>query len=184
MKIIGFAGLSESGKSYSGKYLEKKFNIPRVKLVKIIDELRIKYMKDEVDLEQFHKFLYNPNNLFTQFFLDKLMLELETRYQGSPLIVVESLRNPFLGEHFKAKLGNDFIIVYFEAAFLTRVSREADKLNKESTDIINSTYKKDQEKIIHGALKYEKLCDYYYNNDSSLERLNAFLDKLVEASNQ
>lgn len=179
MKIIRFAGLIESGKSYAGQYLEKKYAIPRVKLVKIIDELRIKYMKGEVDLDQFHNFLYVPSNLFTQFFLDQLIMKLHNRYQDYPVIVVESLRNPFLGEHFKSKLGNDFIIVYFEAAFHIRVCREAEKLNKKPTEIIDMTYQKDQEKMNHGALKYRELCDFHYNNDGSIQKLDAFLDNLV-----
>jgi len=180
MKIIGFGGLSESGKSYSGKYLERKYGIPRIKLVNILEKLRYNFFKNKINLDEFHDFLYSTENKFTTFLLDQMILEIEYHYGDHPVIVVESLRNPILGKHFKTSLGDNFENVYFEVAFLTRVRREAEKLGESVDEIIEKTYLKDQEKILHGALEFKELSDIIYDNNGTIQMLEIFLDDLVK----
>ena len=156
MKIIGLGGLSESGKSYSGKYLSEKYSIPRVKIVKYIEEFKKVYFKDEINLENFHRYLYTAPNSFTEFFLDKMIFMLNEEYGELPFIVIESLRDPFLGEYFKKRLSNNFIIIYLEATFEERVARESIKTGQMVSEIRNITYEKDILKVSQGALEYKE----------------------------
>lgn len=180
MKIIGLGGLSESGKSYSGKYLSEKYSVPKVKIVKYIEEFRSRYFRNEIDLEDFHRYLYTKPGDFTDFFLDKMIAILYKEYGKYPFIVIESLRDPFLGEYFKRKLKNDFIIIYLEATLENRVARESLKIDKTISEVRNLTYEKDILKVSHGALEYKKMSDYTIRNDEMKEILNEKLDKIIE----
>lgn len=179
MKIIGLGGLSESGKSYSGKYLSKKYSIPKVKIVKYIDEFRIQYFNNEINLEKFHRYLYDNPNDFTRFFLDKMIDLLYQEYEKYPFIVIESLRDPFFGEYFKRKLENDFIIIHLEASFENRVAREALKVGKSLSNVRDLTYEKDLLKVSQGALVYKNMSDYIIENDEKVEILNEKLDRII-----
>ncbi|MCQ9210566.1 nucleoside/nucleotide kinase family protein [Granulicatella seriolae] len=179
MKIIGLGGLSESGKSYSGSYLSKRHSIPRVKIVKYIEKFRVDYFKEEINLEDFHRYLYDTPNKFTEFFLEKMIQKLKDEYGSYPFIVVESLRDPFFGEYFKKVLKEDFIVIYLEARFEDRVEREAIKTGKDTSEISRLVYEKDITKVSQGALKYQELADYSIDNHSSIENLNLELDKIV-----
>lgn len=69
MKIIGLGGLSESGKSYAGNYLSETYAVPKVKIVKYIEEFKANYFNSEINLNDFHRYLYDSPNPFTEFFL-------------------------------------------------------------------------------------------------------------------
>ncbi|MGM0123644.1 hypothetical protein IGI37_001016 [Enterococcus sp. AZ194] len=180
MKIIGLGGLSESGKSYSGRYLSEKYFVPKVKIVKYIEGFRSRYFQDELNLEDFHRYLYDKPSDFTDFFLDKMINLLYEEYGHYPFIVIESLHDPFLGEYFKRKLKNDFIIIYLEATLENRIARESIKTGKNVSEVRNLTYEKDILKVSHGALEYKKISDYTIENDKTQEVLNQELSKIIE----
>lgn len=179
MKIIGFAGLSESGKSYCGKYLEEQHQIPRVKIVRFIEQCRKEYMNNAISLDEFHDFLYHPTNKFTDFFMDEIISRMKQMYNDHDTIVIESLRNPYLGKYFHEKLRHDFTIVYMDTALDVRVNRESKKINRSFEETFRATYEKDQLKIAQGALEYKEMSDIIYDNNGSSIKLDLFLDELV-----
>lgn len=179
MKIIALGGLSESGKSYSGKYLENQYSIPRIKIVNYIEKYRKQYFNEEINLEDFHRYLYDNPNKLTEFFLDKFIYELNQNYSDYPFIVIESLRDPFLGEYLKKVLKNDFIIIYLETSLEKRVLRESLKTGLNSSKVNLMVYEKDITKVEQGALKYKQLADYIIENNYSVDKLNLTLNNIV-----
>jgi dephospho-CoA kinase len=177
VKVIGFAGLSESGKSHCGKYLEKNYNIPRVKIVKYFDELRSKFF-DDLDIDQIHSLIYETDSKLSRYLIKKICLNIMKDYIDEEIIVIESLRNPVFGEVFK-EICDDFIIVYIEADFLKRIEREKIKESLEYTETIKSVYEKDIIKESAGVSKYKQFSDYIYDNNGDINLLNQFLNDLI-----
>lgn len=146
--IVGFGGLSESGKSSFAEYLRTSHNFCRLKLRYFIESLEKRSQEVTPEAVCFELLDYLERHYFL------------TR------ISIESLHDPFIPSMLKLMLGSRMQIVYIEVEHSIRVRRTALELGitfKEVEDIVS---KKDKIKRDRGAERVKGIADIVFNNSS------------------
>jgi len=183
--ILLVGGLSESGKSTIGIFLEK-YGFKRLKIIEIEKEMMKRRNFDiEKGLSDSHfEKLYSGKleDIFDEF-LD-ILNDKFIRYKYQ-FCVLESLYRVELGIHLKKRLGDKVKIIYVDADFKKRILREHIKLNKTNNEILleeveKQVLLKDKFKMAHGAHNVREFADLIITNNSSLEE---FKSKILNISN-
>lgn len=120
-KIIFLSGMSESGKSFSGMFLEKHLNYKRIKIIQIEKELMRDYgIKLSIIPEKFNdnlKELYAQKNVYN-LFLNKIFQKSKQKN-----IVLESLYKKELFLELK-KIYKETFCIFLKADKRKRIQRE------------------------------------------------------------
>lgn len=172
--ILGFSGLSESGKNYAGSYYAQKYNIKQVNLAEHVEKIRMQFLP-ELTPDQFHDFLYDGDSTFARYYLVKIWEDVIQSYQSENIITIESLVHPLLGKVLKM-IHKNTLIIYFDTKFHIRCIREAKKNGKSLANVMNETFEKDRIKLLAGVEQYQQIADIVYNNSSTNEKFELFLD--------
>ena len=178
-QFIFVSGVSESGKSTASKYLSMKLpNAVHVKMRDISDKLyHCSNCKEEKYLWMREQEKISPY----KFWLDFLILT-STYTENNQFIIMDTLHGISAAQYMKKILGDRLSILYVDALFNNRVSREYSKLKSEGencsvSDIMKRTEKKDVAKAKFGLLSIKKLpYTYILNNDDGLDDFEKELD--------
>lgn len=185
MFIISLGGLSESGKSSVGIYLEQK-GFCRIKIVNIEKEIMIEkgiiksyQTPEEMDFD----ILYANEEWAYATFFEKLKIRMKKK--NCEFASIESIYRPGLSRYLKKILGDDYICIYFEVPLEIRVRREFERLKKNACcyslmEVDEMTRHKDEFKKKHSADKIQYIADCIIDNSLSKEILFQKIDGLVD----
>ena len=178
-QFIFVSGVSESGKSTASKYLSMKLpNAVHVKMRDISDKL---YNASNCKEEKYLWMREQEKSSPYKFWLDFLILT-STYTENNQFIIMDTLHGISAAQYMKKILGDRLSILYVDALFNNRVSREYIKLKSEGencsvSDIMKRTEKKDVAKAKFGLLSIKKLpYTYILNNDDGLDDFEKELD--------
>lgn len=183
--IITLGGLSESGKSTAGYYLQT-LGVMRQKIIEIEKEMMIDRgydlsngLKDEFFINLYSN---NLNDVFDEF-LWRLSIKMKKKKIG--YVSLESLYRPEFAVYLKKRFGNRAINIYIECSFENRVLREFKKIKSQNIDISidelkNLVFEKDKFKVNHNAAKVKDIADIIIdNNNLSIEDFEDILHKQI-----
>lgn len=172
-QIIGIGGLSESGKSSSGRILMHEHDIPNLKFNYINDIICQRYGLDYSDLFK------NDTSMIGTLVIDEITTLLERMYYWD-IISFESLHNFGLTSRMKEICPNNFNIIFIKTSKDKRVNRNAFELNTSFNESLKQVDNKDKTKISRGASRIENIADYIIENDGSIDNLKQMLYNTVE----
>lgn len=172
-KIVFIGGMSESGKSTAGIFLEKNLNYKRIKIINIEKEL----LKDfgirnlNVSKDKFSdllKYLYSQKNIYA-LFLHKIY-----DYSIGQNVVLESLYRSKLFLEIQ-KLHPKTYCFYLEATKTNRINREFLKVTTQENIDFNqhciNFEQKEKFKRTHKAHMVKNVATHLINNNGTLEKL-------------
>lgn len=178
-KIFLIGGMSESGKSTLGRYLESK-GIPRLKIVSFLKKIMAREgaTGDFVTWNN-RSSLERPEWLreeFTKEFLTSMSAE------GIESCALESLYNSALGLYMKSVIGDDkVIIVYVNMDVDVRLQRQMIRENlaspKEAKQLL---LPRDEIKKTWGVPGIEAAADVIIDNSGSLDELYHKADEMIK----
>ncbi len=156
--IYGISGLSESGKSSMGQYLNSKYGIWNLKLKYFASNL-----KDKGIIEK-------KNFFFSLAFIEEIVGFVQAHYYKNA-ISIESLWNTELIDQIKYLFANKFKIVYILAEEKIRIDRNTGD-NKEL--IAKDNFKKSKK-----VDELQKKCDVIVHNNGSFRNFYRQIDYMV-----
>lgn len=171
-KIIGIGGLSESGKSSTGKILLTKCNIPNFKFKYLSRNIKEKYNIIENDLFD------NSKEFIALLMSEEVNKLLQDMYYWD-CISFESLHDNELTSYMKMALPN-YLTIFLEANYNNRISRNAEELKISYDDSKNKVDKKDATKISEGAEKIKNDADYVICNEGTIETLEQSVYNIID----
>ena len=187
MLIVALGGLSESGKSSVGLYLQQN-GFERVKIVSIEREMMVErgIIKPHDILKERHFDILYKNMLEAcEDFWKKLKVRMDK--VNSQYATIESIYRPELSSFLKQKLKERYLFLYFEAPFSSRVAREYQRLLKEQScenidleTVTEQVRKKDGFKIKHQANQIKQIADYIIYNTGTEEALYKKVDAIIK----
>lgn len=148
--LVGFSGLSESGKSSFAEHLRKNLAFTRLKLryfIELLERRGAKRTDEEIVLE--------------------LLLFLRRHYYIDRLSI-ESLHDPYIPAILKLMIGERFKLIYLETSKTTRANRVcAQSGNDASAErILSEIEVKDKVKVERGILTIPQIADLVLDNNS------------------
>lgn len=170
--LVGLGGLSESGKSSFGLYLQNKRGFYRVKIDKVIQAVGQSFAEQ---LPSGLDIYSVSDELLATLFLERLN---EYAHDKSNYVVIESLRNPGATRFIKKVMGTKFKIVYVSTPLDIRILRNIRdvgtvEISKEEVA------RKDKIKMKKGAHTIEGFSDFILDNTGTFEegykKLDGFL---------
>jgi len=177
-KVFFIGGMSESGKSTLGKYLDAH-GIARLKIVFFLQRIK----EREGDTGDFYEWNDRVSKekaewVREEFFKEFLSWTLE---QGIEHCCLESLYEPNLALHMQERLGNDVVhIVYVDIPQDVRIKRQMIRRNlateEEAREIL---VPRDENKSRWGVPTILDHADIVVDNSGSLEDLEKEGDKLI-----
>lgn len=171
--ILGIGGLSESGKSSTGRILMNKFNIPNFKYNYINDVVKKTYGLDKKD-----NLFNNSVDIIGILVIDEIINLLNRMYYWS-MVSFESLHDYGLTKKMKELLPNNFMILFLKTDKKIRIVRNAIDFSNNLLLSETEIDKKDFIKKNRGAEEIEKLSDYVINNNSNVEELEKKLYNIL-----
>lgn len=175
-QIIAIGGLSESGKSSTGKMLMNNLNIPNFKFNYVNDNIKRRY---NIDGDLFD----NDEKIISILVIDEISNIFQRMYYWN-MISFESLHNYKLTSNMKKIVPNNFNIVYLKTDKSKRINRNAYEMNIDIGDSKDIVDKKDNVKMKRGAAKIEQIADYVINNDYSVENLEKMIYNMISDINE
>lgn len=161
-QIFGFAGLSESGKSFSSEYLRKQH---------CFDRKKISYFFNKAEKSLGISNIYSLNeNKLAEILINEID-EYCKYHHYIKYLSIESLHRYSLTKKMKDFLGDKFKIIYLDVPINLRAVREC--------CTVENVKKKDLIKINRGAAKIKQISDTIYRNDKTILSLISFLDKQI-----
>lgn len=178
-KVFVIGGMSESGKSTLGRYLDQR----GIKRLKITFFLR-RVMEQEGVEEDFYE--WNARNIkdrpdwIYRKFADEFIKW--TDEQGVEFCCLESLYNPGLAIHLRERLGQDkIVIVYVNVNENIRLYRQMIRQNLNSLDEARQLMlPRDQIKREWGVPAIVDVADVIIDNSGSMENLTRIADAMVD----
>jgi len=158
--IWGLAGLSESGKSFSGEYLRLNHGFDRKKISYFMFNAQNKLNIDDI---------YSVKEESLSLILIKEMDSYCKFHHYIYYLCIESLHGYILTKKLKDFLGNKFKIIYFSTPLELRALRNSSS--------ILEVQQKDLIKKNRGAHKIEQISDIVYDNSKSKFTLISFIEK-------
>ncbi len=152
--MVGFGGLSESGKSSFAEHLRKSYVFSRLKLRYFIEIL-----------EKRGELRTNEKIVF------ELLYFLKCHY-FQERISLESLHDPFIPAFLKLLLGEKFKTIFIEVAEEERIRREAQALKVNLGIAKDDIRKRDVIKQNRGALRVKDIADFVVNNNGDNLEVN------------
>lgn len=187
-KYIFITGKSESGKSMISEYIAQKYKEAiHIKMRDIIKEMYIDY-DTKLSYEEWQEKLENEQKeLFWKTYIN-MADELAEEHS---IIVMDTLRKKETLEMINKLVGNNIMLLYIDAKFEYRVSREYKRLNKEGSisyeQVKINTLKKDKEKERYGLiqilnyLKEDKMkYGYIIYNNGTIEDFKKSIDSKIK----
>ncbi|WP_036464098.1 AAA family ATPase [Mycoplasmopsis sturni] len=183
IKIIFLAGMSESGKSTVGMFLEKELNYKRIKIIQIekvlLENLGFP-ISEKTSKEEFNDlliYLHSQKDTYSNF------LKIIYALSKSKNIVLESLYRSDLFIQIQ-KLHPKTFCLYLEADKEKRIAREFNKIKKNqqiSFEEMQKTFEqKENFKQKHNAHLVKDVATHIVNNNDNLNNLLAKI-KEIEA---
>ena len=177
-KVFIIGGMSESGKSTFGRYLDEH----GVKRLKIVSFLK-RAMEREGTKGDFVE--WNNQNMKEKpdwvycTFADEFIQW--TEEQGTEFCCLESLYSPGLGVHLRDRLGSDkVVIVYVDMDENIRLQRQMIRENLSSLEEAKRMMlPRDQMKKEWGVPKIADVADVIVDNSGSLENLTRIADAMM-----
>lgn len=178
-KVFVIGGMSESGKSSFGRYLDSK-GIPRLKIVSFL-----KKVKDKEGCNEDFVSWNNRNSIekpewlreeFVKEFLSSMLKE------GVEYCALESLYGPELGVYMKEVIGEDkVVIVYVNMDVDIRLQRQMIRENLTSLDEARKLLlPRDEIKKSWGVPGIEAVADVVIDNSGTLDELYFKADKMIK----
>lgn len=177
IKVFALTGMSESGKSTVGKYLDSK-GIPRLKIGKIFERVKNR-QSPKLELDEFVKREEGkyPYALWDAF-IDELMLVLEK--EGVNMVSIESLYGSGFGSYLKQRMGDNFDIVYIDIPLEVRLRRQ---ITREGLSSIEEAQKvllpRDKIKADSGIPELRNIAVEIIDNSGTTEDLYRAVDEMV-----
>lgn len=172
-QIIAIGGLSESGKSSTGRLLLDKYNIPNFKFNYINNVVKKTYgISEEENLFE------NDVRIIAILVINEILNLLKTMYYWD-FVSFESLHDFSLTEKMKNVIPGNFNIVFLKTSKENRINRNIKDVgsldcSKEEVE------KKDKIKISRGAAKIESIADYVIENNKDLANLENLIYNVLE----
>ncbi|MGY6172199.1 hypothetical protein ACW95P_02550 [Candidatus Mycoplasma pogonae] len=179
--IIFLGGMSESGKSFVGNFLETEENFKRIKIIEIEKELlnfyRIDFGKTKENFSQALKNLYFQQNVFEKF-LEKIVEKSEGKN-----VSLESLYSNQLFLGIKSVYEKTFCI-FIEADSEIRMQREYQKEshngNKQTFEEFEKYFwEKENFKKEHKADLVKNVADFVVNNNGTIPELKKHVIQII-----
>ena len=187
-KYIFITGKSESGKSMISEYIAQKYKEAiHIKMRDIIKEMYIDY-DTKLSYEEWQEKLENEQKeLFWKTYINMA----DRLAEEHSIIVMDTLRKKETLEMINKLVGNNIMLLYIDAKFEYRVSREYKRLNKEGSisyeQVKINTLKKDKEKERYGLiqilnyLKEDKMkYGYIIYNNGTIEDFKKSIDSKIK----
>lgn len=177
-KVFALTGMSESGKSTVGKYLDSR-GIPRLKIGDVFGRIRDERSpRDTVDDFVKREEQKNPFALWDAF-ADKLVQIMDERDVN--MVSIESLYGGGLGPYLKLRMGDNFDIVYVHIPQYIRLQRQMERQNLDTLEEAWSFLSpRDKVKARSGIPRLRRLAGEVIDNSGRLEDLHTAVDGIVE----
>lgn len=175
--IFALSGLSESGKSSTGKYLASR-GIRRLKIATFMREIQSKGGGTE-DLNEwiFRNEVQRPQWLLAQF-ADTLL-----KYAAAhnlTALSIESLYGPVLARYLKGRFGDAFVVVWVDIPYETRLRRQVEREQLSSIQEARAYLDpRDAIKIEKGIVTVQEMADERLDNAGTLEQLWRQIDEIL-----
>lgn len=174
-KIYALGGLSECGKSGTGKYLSKKHDIWNLKFRYFLEQMAQRY-----DVDDPLKFYRNNSALVSLLEINQIAMLFQKQYYKDA-ISLESLHDFELTKALKAQLGEQFLIMYIDTNLKNRVIRNALSEGIDVKQSMEQVQAKDVEKRAMGADKIKEIADFVIDNNGTSYELYSKLDTIASA---
>jgi len=177
-KVFVIGGMSESGKSTLGRYLDQH----SIKRLKITFFLKRAMERDGVEgdfVEWNNQNIKERPDWVFRVFADEFIQW--TTDQGVEFCCLESLYNPGLGVHLRERLGPDkVVIVYVDMDENIRLQRQMIRQNLTSLDEARKLMlPRDQIKREWGVPAIADVADVIIDNSGSMENLTRIADAMI-----
>jgi hypothetical protein len=180
ISVLALGGYSESGKSSSGRYLEKA-GYARFKIADIYRRLYALSDSPLSFVEWSNWIDQNRPDWIGEQFLSLLLEDL--RQAGTNKCTIESLYGDTLALQLKKHLGDNFKIVFIDISRDIRLQRQ---MQRESLDSIDAAAKmldpRDEMKRAWGADRLKEIADFIVDNSGPPSALEAQLDAIASGS--
>jgi dephospho-CoA kinase len=177
-KVFLIGGMSESGKSTFGRYLESK-GIPRLKIVSFLKRV----MAREGATGDFVEWNNKNVSLRPEWVREKFTKEFlaVTSADGIECCALESLYGPELGIYMKRIIGEDkVVIIYVNMSVEIRLQRQMIRQNLTSLDEAKQLLlPRDETKRMWRVPEIETVADVVVDNSGSLDELYRKADEII-----
>lgn len=176
--IFALAGMSESGKSTAGNYLDFR-GIHRLKIRDLIEEVRLTKGFTDLGQDEFNERMSHerPYWLWSQFLKP---LEVELGLSEIPVCSIESFGVPAFADFLRECYGNHFVLVYFDVDYEIRVLRQMQREGVGREGAIAIMQPKDEFKEKEYQVpQLLKMADVVIDNNGTREQLYGQLDQMV-----
>ncbi len=167
-KVIGLCGPIASGKTEAGKYIEKS-GYKYIRYSKVISDY-IEEIGETISRKTLQSWGEKIYNEFGQYWLNNRLIKNLTTQE---YIVIDGVRHMEDMTFLKEEFYNNFILIYIESDYETRVSRYNDKNNDKYDEIVSHNVEKSIPRLKNKA-------DYIIKNNSTLEDLYNKIDLLIK----
>lgn len=177
-KIFLIGGMSESGKSTVGRYLDSK----GIKRLKFVTYLR-RVMEKEGATGDFQE--WNAQMEFTkpEWLRQRFVEEFESALKEEEIeyCCVESLYRPEFGQFLKDSLAVTVIIVYVEVPLEVRLQRQIIRQNLSSIEEARAyLFPRDAKKKEWGTPKIKDIADVVLDNSGTVNELYKQIDEMIK----
>ena len=174
-RVFVIGGMSESGKSTFGRYLDQ-YGIKRLKITFFLKRVMEREgVKGDFAEWNAHNMKIKPEWVFRVFANEFISW---TKEQGIEFCCLESLYNPGLGVHLRERLGQDrAIIIYVNMDEKIRLQRQMIRQNITSLEAARKLMlPRDQMKREWGVPEIANVADVIIDNSGSIEDLTRIAD--------
>ena len=177
-KVFLIGGMSESGKSTFGRYLESK-GMPRLKIVTFLNKVMIREGATGDFVAWNNKNVLERPGWVREEFTRQFLAD--TAAQGIEYCALESLYGPDLGVYMKQVVGGDkVIIVYVDMPVEVRLRRQMIRQNITSLEEAeNLLLPRDEIKRAWRVPQIEAVADIIIDNSVSLDDLYRRADEII-----
>lgn len=177
-KVFVIGGMSESGKSTLGRYLDQR-GIKRLKITFFLKRAMEREGVEGDFVEWNNQNMKEKPEWVFRMFADEFIQWIND--QGIEFCCLESLYNPGLGVHLRERLGSDkVVIVYVDMDENVRLQRQMIRQNLTSLDEARKLMlPRDQIKKEWGVPAIADVADVIIDNSGSMENLTRIADAMI-----
>lgn len=178
-KVFVIGGMSESGKSSVGRYLDSK-GIPRLKIVSFLKNIMEREGANGSFVEWNNKNVLERPEWVREEFTKEFVARMEEK--GIECCALESLYGPELAVYMKSIIGNDkVVIVYVNMDVDVRLQRQIIREGLTSLDEAKKLLlPRDEIKKAWGVPKIEAVADVIIDNSGTFEDLYRKVDEAIK----
>ncbi|NTF98067.1 hypothetical protein [Rhizobium rhizogenes] len=177
--VIALGGYSESGKSSSGRYMER-LGFKRIKIAEIYQRI---FSRIETELS-FKDWSYWIDRTDPEWIADNFIRELEAEIgeQAANKCTIESLYGDILASQLRRHMGDRFKVVFIDIDRDVRLIRQMHREGLQSIDEAAILLDpRDEMKRSWGADRVKEIADFVVDNSGSLQKLEQQLDAIATA---